>query len=146
MLVQASNRQAAELERFERENEGIIEAELASTRIRGLFTPLVDLVELLGVMVVIVLGTVAVTSGDLTIGGLLVFMVYLSQLYRPIRGLSSLLNSFYSASAGAERIIEFLDETPAVKDTSWARPTFARPARRHLRVLRLNPNKPEINC
>jgi hypothetical protein len=26
----------------------------------------------------------------------------------------------------------------------WAQPMFARPARRHLRVLRSNPNKPEI--
>jgi ATP-binding cassette, subfamily B, bacterial len=47
-------------------------------------------------------------------------MVYLGQLYRPIRGLSSLLNSFYSASAGAERIIEFLDEEPSVVERDEA--------------------------
>jgi ATP-binding cassette, subfamily B, bacterial len=116
MLVQASNRQAAELRRFERENEGIIEAELASTRIRGLFEPLVDLVELLGVMVVIVLGTVAVTSGDLTIGGLLVFITYLTQLYGPVQELGSLSNTIFQAAAGAERVIELLDEKPRIVD------------------------------
>jgi ATP-binding cassette subfamily B protein len=116
MLVQASNRQAAELERFERENEGIIEAELASTRIRGLFEPLVDLVELLGVMVVIVLGTVAVTSGDLTIGGLVVFITYLTQLYGPVQELGALSNTIFKAAAGAERVIELLDERPRVVD------------------------------
>jgi ATP-binding cassette subfamily B protein len=116
MLVQASNRQAAELERFERENEGIIEAELASTRIRGLFEPLVDLVELLGVMVVIVLGTVAVTSGDLTIGGLVVFITYLTQLYGPVQELGALSNTIFKAAAGAERVIELLDEQPRVVD------------------------------
>jgi ATP-binding cassette subfamily B protein len=116
MLVQASNRQAAELRRFERENEGIIEAELASTRIRGLFDPLVDLVELLGVMVVIVLGTVAVTSGDLTIGGLLVFITYLTQLYGPVQELGSLSNTIFQAAAGAERVIELLDERPRIVD------------------------------
>jgi ATP-binding cassette, subfamily B, bacterial len=120
MLVQASNRQAAELERFERENEGIIEAELASTRIRGLFTPLVDLVELLGVMVVIVLGTVAVTSGDLTIGGLLVFITYLTQLYGPVQDLSSLSNTIFKAAAGAERVIELLEEKPRIVDKPGA--------------------------
>jgi ABC-type multidrug transport system fused ATPase/permease subunit len=120
MLVQASNRQAAELERFERENEGIIEAELASTRIRGLFTPLVDLVELLGVMVVIVLGTVAVTSGDLTIGGLLVFITYLTQLYGPVQDLSSLSNTIFKAAAGAERVIELLEEKPRIADKPGA--------------------------
>jgi ABC-type multidrug transport system fused ATPase/permease subunit len=116
MLVQASNRQDAELERFERENEGIIEAELASTRIRGLFSPLVDMIELLGVMFVIVLGTVAVTSGDLTIGGLLVFITYLTQLYGPVRDLSSLSNTIFKAAAGAERVIELLDEEPRIVD------------------------------
>jgi ABC-type multidrug transport system fused ATPase/permease subunit len=121
MLVQASNRQAAELERFERENEGIIEAELASTRIRGLFSPLVDLVELLGVMVVIVLGTVAVTSGDLTIGGLLVFITYLTQLYGPVQDLGSLSNTIFKAAAGAERVIELLDEEPRIVDKPGAR-------------------------
>jgi ATP-binding cassette, subfamily B, bacterial len=116
MLIQASNREAAELERFESENEGIIQAELASTRIRGLFGPAVALVELTGVMVVIVLGTAAVTSGDLTIGGLLVFITYLTQLYGPVRDLGSLSNTVFKAAAGAERVIELLDEKPRIVD------------------------------
>jgi ATP-binding cassette, subfamily B, bacterial len=121
MLVQASNRQDAELERFERENEGIIEAELASSRIRGLFTPLVDMIELLGVMLILLLGTLAVTSGDLTIGGLLVFVTYLTQLYGPVRDLSSLSNTIFKAAAGAERVIELLDEEPRIADRPGAR-------------------------
>ncbi|HEU0023324.1 MAG TPA: ABC transporter ATP-binding protein [Thermoleophilaceae bacterium] len=116
MLIQASNREAAELDRFESENEGIIQAELASTRIRGLFGPAVALVELTGVMVVIVLGTAAVTSGDLTIGGLLVFITYLTQLYGPVRDLGSLSNTIFKAAAGAERVIELLDEEPRIVD------------------------------
>jgi ABC-type multidrug transport system fused ATPase/permease subunit len=120
MLVQASNREAAELERFERESEGIIQAELASTRIRGLFSPLVNLVELLGVMCVIVMGTVAVTNGDLTIGGLLVFITYLTQLYGPVQDLSSLSNTIFKAAAGAERVIEVLDEEPRIADRPGA--------------------------
>jgi ATP-binding cassette, subfamily B, bacterial len=120
MLVQASNREATELARFERESEGIIEAELASTRIRGLFTPVVDLIELLGVMLVIVIGTMAVTSGDLTLGGLLVFITYLTQMYGPVRDLSSLSNTIFQAAAGAERVIELLEEQPRIVDRPGA--------------------------
>jgi ABC-type multidrug transport system fused ATPase/permease subunit len=120
MLIQASNRETAELERFESENEGIIQAELASTRIRGLFGPAVALVELIGVMVVIVLGTAAVTSGDLTIGGLLVFITYLTQLYGPVRDLGSLSNTIFKAAAGAERVLELLDEQPRIVDRPGA--------------------------
>ena len=121
-LAQAYGRQEAEVARFHRENVGGFAAQMAATRLSALFTPLINLIELAGVLVVIVVGAWQVSKGALTIGGLLVFMVYLSQLYRPIRGLSSLLNTVYAASAGAERIIEFLDRKPSVKDAPWARP------------------------
>jgi ATP-binding cassette, subfamily B, bacterial len=121
-LVQAYNHQEDEIARFHRENEGSFIAQMAATRLGSLFSPLVNLIELAGVIVVIAVGTYELSQGRLTIGGLLVFMVYLGGLYRPIRGLSSLLNSFYEASAGAERVIEFLDERPSVEDAPWARP------------------------
>lgn len=120
-LVQASNRQGAELERFRRENEGIVQAELASTRIRGLFSPVVSLIELAGVMLVFVMGTIAVADGRLTLGGLLVFVAYLTQLYGPVRDLSSLSNTIFKALAGAERVTEILDERPRVVDRPGAR-------------------------
>jgi ATP-binding cassette, subfamily B, bacterial len=121
-LVQASNRQDTEVERFRRENEGIVQAELASTRIRGLFSPVVSLIELVGVMLVFVMGTIAVADGRLTLGGLLVFVAYLTQLYGPVRDLSSLSNTIFKALAGAERVTELLDEEPRVVDRPDARP------------------------
>ena len=120
-LVQALDRGDAEVARFHAEGERIVEAELAATRIRGLFTPLVDLIELLGVLVVITLGTWALTQGELTLGGLLVFLAYLSQLYGPVRDLSSLVNRIFAAAAGAERVLELLDERPTVVERPGAR-------------------------
>jgi ABC-type multidrug transport system fused ATPase/permease subunit len=120
-LVQAYNRTDAETARFHREGRGIMEAELASTRIRALFTPLIDMLELTAALAVIGLGTWAVTEGRLTIGGLLVFLAYLTQLMSPVRGLSSLSNSIFSAAAGAERVVELLDEQPRVTDRPGAR-------------------------
>ncbi|MCA1698513.1 MAG: ABC transporter ATP-binding protein, partial [Actinobacteria bacterium] len=49
-LVQASNRQAQEVERFERENRGAMAAQLASTRISAAFGPLVTMIELGGAL------------------------------------------------------------------------------------------------
>jgi ATP-binding cassette, subfamily B, bacterial len=114
-LVQAYNRQDAEVERFHRENQGSFAATMAATRLNAVFTPLVDLIELLGALIVIGMGTWELTQGRLSLGGLLVFLAFLSQLYSPIRGLSKLANTFFSASASAERIIELLDEQPAVR-------------------------------
>ncbi|MGI8909190.1 MAG: ABC transporter ATP-binding protein [Rubrobacteraceae bacterium] len=121
-LVQAYGRQEDEVARFHKENEGSFVAQMAATRLGAVFSPLVDLIELMGVLVVIAFGAWELSQGRLSVGGLLVFLVYLSQLYRPIRGLSRLLNTVYAASASAERIIEFLDREPAVKEHPWARP------------------------
>jgi ATP-binding cassette subfamily B protein len=115
-LVQASGREEAERERYRREGDGVIAAELASVRIRGVFSPLVDLIELCGVMLVVVLGTRAIARGELTLGGMLVFIAYLTRLYGPVRDLSSLSNTVFKALAGAERVIELLDERPRVVD------------------------------
>lgn len=121
-LVQAYNRQDTEVERLHRENLGSFRATMASTRLRAVFTPVVDVIEIAGGMVVIGMGTWELSEGRLSLGGLLVFLTYLTQLYSPIRGLSRLTNTIYSASAGAERIIEFMDMKPAVEDRADARP------------------------
>ena len=115
-LVQAYNRQDHEVSRFRKENEGSFAAEMAATRLDALFSPLVDIIQVLGVGVVVGVGTWELSQGRLTIGGLIVFLVYLSQLYTPIRGLSELLNTLYEASAGAERVIEVFDQKPSVKE------------------------------
>jgi ATP-binding cassette, subfamily B, bacterial len=115
-LVQAYNRQEWEVERLHRENLGAFRAELASTRLKALFGPLVDLVEVAGAVSVIGMGTWALSRGRLTLGELLVFLAYLSQLYSPIRGLGRLTNRLFAATAAAERVIEVLDERPSVSE------------------------------
>jgi ATP-binding cassette subfamily B protein len=119
-LVQAYNRQENEVSRFRRENEGNFVAEMAATRLSALFSPLINLIELAGVVVVIAVGTWELSQGRLTIGGLLVFLIYLRQLYTPIQGLSNLLNTLYEATAGAERVIEVFDQKPSVTEQEGA--------------------------
>jgi len=115
-LVQAYNRQEAEVARFHRENLGSFKAQMVASRLSAFFTPLVNVIELAGVLAVVGAGVWELSQGRLTIGGLLVFIVYLSRLYAPIEGLSDLLNTVYEASAGAERIIELLDQRPSVTE------------------------------
>ena len=85
-LVQAYNAQELEVERFHRENLASFAAEMASTRLKALFTPLVECIDLAGALLVIGMGTWELSQGRLSVGGLLAFLAYLSQLYSPIRG------------------------------------------------------------
>ncbi|MFF1659015.1 ABC transporter ATP-binding protein [Streptomyces sp. NPDC058255] len=120
-LVQAYNRQSWEERRFERENTGKFRAAMASARIRAVYRPLVEIIEVSGALAVMGLGTWKLAQGQLTLGGLLVFLALIGKLYSPIRDLSHLGNTFYAASASAERIIELLDQRPQVVEAADAR-------------------------
>ncbi|PJM95655.1 ABC transporter ATP-binding protein [Streptomyces sp. CB01373] len=120
-LVQAYNRQDWEQRRFERENVGRFRAAMASTRIRAVYRPLVELIEVCGGLAVMGLGTWKLTQGQLTLGGLLVFLALIGKLYSPVRDLSRLGPAFYAASASAERIVELLDQRPQVREAPDAR-------------------------
>jgi ATP-binding cassette subfamily B protein len=120
-LVQALNREQTELERFRRENEGIVAAELAATRLRAIFAPVTDLLELAGALLVLAWGTWALSEGRLTVGGLLAFLAYLAFLYRPVRDLGQLSATVFAAAAAAERVLELLDQQPAVAERPRAR-------------------------
>jgi ABC-type multidrug transport system fused ATPase/permease subunit len=115
-LVQAYNRQETEIARFDGENVASYRSELATTRVKALFGPAVDLLKLAGGLAVIAAGTWQLQQGRLSLGGLLVFLTYLSSLYSPIRGLSRVGPTIFAATAGAERVLELLDEQPSVRE------------------------------
>jgi ATP-binding cassette subfamily B protein len=113
-LIQAYGREGAELDRFTAQSIGSVNAELAATRLGAMFSPLVDLIQVLGVLTILGVGIWELTAGNITLGGLLAFLVFLSQLYGPVQGLGALSTSLFAAAAAAERIIELLDEQPSV--------------------------------
>jgi ATP-binding cassette subfamily B protein len=121
-LVQAYDRRAAVTERFRGENLRRFTAQLRATRLRGVFGALMELLEAAGVVFVVGLGVWELGRGRISLGGLLVFVTYLSQLYSPIRGAGQLSNAGYAALAGAERILELLAQRPTVTEPAHPRP------------------------
>ncbi|MGH3608839.1 MAG: ABC transporter ATP-binding protein [Pseudonocardiaceae bacterium] len=113
-LIQVYGRQQTEITRFTQASRRSVTAELAATRLSAALSPLSDLCEVAGVMAIIGLGVWELTSNRITLGGLLVFLVYLSQLTSPLRGLGQLSTTAYAAAASAERIIDLLDQEPNI--------------------------------
>jgi ATP-binding cassette subfamily B protein len=120
-LVQSYGREEQAVATYDGHNRAIAGAELAASRIRALFLPLVDLAELVGVLLVVGLGVWSLASDRLTLGGLLAFLALLMQCFGPVRTLADLVPALYSASAGVERVVELLDE-PAGGDRADATP------------------------
>ena len=80
-LVQAYNGQAAAAAGFEQETRTVMATQLALERLRAGYAPLVSLIEVAGMLIVIGVGAIDLAEGRLTLGGLLAFLAYLSQLY-----------------------------------------------------------------
>lgn len=120
-LVQAYNRQGGESDRLWTQNRARFRAKMSATRLRAAFVPLVDGIELIGTLLVAGLGTYELAQGSLSLGGLLAFAAYVTQLYSPVRRLGGLVNTAYAASASAERVLEILDERPAIVEAPAAR-------------------------
>jgi ABC-type multidrug transport system fused ATPase/permease subunit len=114
-LITVYGAQDDEAAAYSRESAVSVRAEMAATRLRSLYSPLINMLELGGILVVLWVGANELIAGRLTIGGLLVFVAYLGELYSPIRGMGSLSNSVFSAAAGAERLAELLDAEPTVR-------------------------------
>lgn len=119
-LVQAYDQGQREVERYAREAEAKYRAEMASARLRSLYVPTLDVIELLGALVVIGTGAWLLARGELTVGGLLAFLTFLSRLYGPARGIGSAVTTAFSAAAGAERVVELLDEPTLPPDRTGA--------------------------
>lgn len=119
-LVQAYGQEERQIGRFTDEAEHKYRVEMASARLKSFYTPVVEIIELLGVLTVLGTGVWLLSRGELSVGELLAFLTFLGGLYSPVRRLGSLANTAYAASAGAERVIEVLDEPPAVQDAPAA--------------------------
>jgi ABC-type multidrug transport system fused ATPase/permease subunit len=114
--VQAAGAVRYEEDRFDTQGRAIRDAGMDATKLTATLRPLADLLELCGALLVIGLGAWSVVEGRLTLGELLAFLTYLTQLYSPVRTLTTLAASAGEALAGAERVAGILDEAPAVTE------------------------------
>ena len=120
VLIQAYGREQAEAERFTGQSLGSVGAELAAARVEALFPSVVSVLQAVGLLAIVGVGVWELSAHRLTVGGLVAFLIYLVQLFGPVRDLGELSGTIFGAAAGAERIIELLDQRPTV--TAPARP------------------------
>ena len=76
------------------------------------FRPVNDILPGIGLAAALVVGTIEVTSGRLSVGGLLVFVAYLASLTSPIRALAGLSAVIARGTASRDRVTELLDLPP----------------------------------
>jgi ATP-binding cassette, subfamily B, bacterial len=114
--VQAFRRERRNEEIFATFNGQFADATLRSSRLIAVYAPGITLVANLATGAVLLYGGLRVIQGDIEVGVLATFLLYLQRFFDPLQDLSQFYNSFQSAAAALEKISGVLDEPLAVPE------------------------------
>jgi len=114
--VQAFRRERRNEEIFSMLNGRNASATLRSMRLIAVYSPGITLVGNLAVGAVLLYGGLRVANGDIKVGVLATFLLYLQRFFDPLQDLSQFYNSFQSAGAALEKISGVLDEPLGVPE------------------------------
>ena len=90
--------------------------QVRSADVSALYNPLIENLSVLGSVLVWVYGGWLVIEGEIALGSLVAFTMYLMMIQMPFRFLGWMLMLEQRAKASAGRIFEILDETSEIKD------------------------------
>jgi len=121
-VVQAYTTEERHEQRFQEHNNERLVAGLDAVRLQSKLSPAIDVVTAVGTALVLWFGAHRVMNGEMSLGLLLVFLAYLSQLYRPMRSLSKLAWVVSRGQASADRLQEVLSVDARVVERPDARP------------------------
>jgi ATP-binding cassette subfamily B protein len=82
----------------------------------GSFWALLDLIPNAVIGIIVVLGAIAVSTGSLTLGGLVAFITLALQLVWPVEALGYIIASGQEAATAAQRVLEIFDAQPEITD------------------------------
>jgi ATP-binding cassette subfamily B protein len=120
-VVQGFTREHTSLRRFHEINRHYRSANQETVVLNGLYFPFVDLLATVSTVVVLGYGGHLFFQGSVSLGTLFAFMLYISNFFDPIQQLSQLYNTFLSATAALDKIMDVMDEPPEVVDRPGAR-------------------------
>lgn len=121
-MVQAFTREQQNIRNFRTVAERYRDSNMQTVVLNGWYFPFVDLLSSVALAVVLGYGGHLYFQGDVTIGTLFAFMLYVQNFFDPVQQLSQLYNTFLSATAALDKIMDVMDEEPEVLDAPQAEP------------------------
>ena len=114
--VHAFRREPRNQEIFEHLDDRYRRANNWSGRLAGVYGPGVQLVGRLTIALVMMVGSYRVLDGEMTVGVLTAFLLFLRQFFAPMEELSQFYNLFQAAAAATEKLSGVLAEPPSVPE------------------------------
>jgi len=114
--VQAFRRERRNAEIFDALSGDYAKASQRSAQINAIFAPGIAMIGNVITGVVLCYGGLRVLDGDIRIGVLASFLLYLQRFFDPLQDVSQFYNTFQSAASALEKISGVLEEEPSVAE------------------------------
>jgi len=106
---------------FARENRASLLAGVRSKRLAAGLERRVDVLVGVGTALVLFFGARRVQAGAMSLGDLVVFLLYLKTAFKPLRDMAKYAGRLARAAASAERMLELADTEPDIRERPHAR-------------------------
>jgi len=116
-IVQIFNAEGRESDKFKKINYDYTGANLRSILVYAIFFPVVEIISALSLGLMVWYGAKSVLSGEITLGTMIAFQMYINMLYRPIRMLADKFNNLQMGMIAAERVFLLLGNDNYIKNT-----------------------------
>ncbi|QYH39767.1 ABC transporter ATP-binding protein [Algoriphagus sp. NBT04N3] len=108
-IVQIFNREDREFEKFKEINREHRRAHIRSVLYYSIYFPVAEIIQAIGIGLVVWYGAVGVLGMELQIGVLISFIMYLQLFFRPIRMIADRFNTLQMGVVSSSRIFKLLD-------------------------------------
>ncbi|EFH81748.1 ABC transporter ATP-binding protein [Ktedonobacter racemifer] len=115
-VIQSLAREDRNRDEFDELNRYNLDTNLESSQIAALVLPLVEVVAAVATALAVVYGGWLVAHGQLQVGVLVAFTLYINRFFDPIRDLSMLYTQLQRSGVAAERIFQILDVPISIQD------------------------------
>ncbi|MCS5490403.1 ABC transporter ATP-binding protein [Algoriphagus limi] len=108
-IVQIFNREDREFEKFKEINREHRTAHIRSVLYYSIYFPVAEIIQAIGIGLVVWYGAVGVLGLELQVGVLISFIMYLQLFFRPIRMIADRFNTLQMGVVSSSRIFKLLD-------------------------------------
>ena len=120
-MVKAFSQEQEMIAKFVENNDAFCQVATRAQIASGYLMPMMNVINNLTYVLIAIASGVMALHGRLTVGEISSFLLYSRQFSRPFVEIANIYNNFQTAVAGAERILEILDETCEPEDVAGAR-------------------------
>lgn len=121
-IVKAFCRENQIIDQFEESNDELRRVATRALIWSGYLMPLTNVINNLSYVAISIVSGILAVNGYLSIGMISSFLLYVRQFTRPFVDIANIYNNFQTAVAGAERILDIIDESPEPEDAPDALP------------------------